>query len=311
MWPAWHYAKNSFANTPLPITPERRNSYLAQQLPSYPAYQLLNRTRGHDYALYAFGDTNMSYYADGRFMGDWFGPARFSDFLPKLQDPAAFYNALKMLGVNFFLIEERDFRPNSVHGDQNFFAFLDDPFFDTHFKIIFARPYFMLFQVLAQTSTLSQRKEWLRNGGFEELQVDKTPQFWIPSGKPIVDVGGLHAFHGKIGVRADEHNYWFQRLPVEQNEVYLLRHSTFSDHEKQHARLQINWLDAEMKTIVRGDIEVVETGPHWRSHVMLTQTPAHARWADVYVSVHDGSDPVWFDDLSLASIKQIPEGHFP
>ncbi len=34
----------------------------------------LNRRRGRDYVLYALGEENMAYFADGQFMGDWFGP---------------------------------------------------------------------------------------------------------------------------------------------------------------------------------------------------------------------------------------------
>jgi 4-amino-4-deoxy-L-arabinose transferase-like glycosyltransferase len=88
----------------IPTTPEQRDAYLMASLPSYPAYKFLNRRSGSDYAVYALLDENMTYFANGRFMGDWFGPARFSEVLSRLSNGEDLYQYLKQLGANYFLV---------------------------------------------------------------------------------------------------------------------------------------------------------------------------------------------------------------
>jgi hypothetical protein len=285
---------------PLPTTVKQRYLYLEKQLPAYPAIEFLNGTRGNKYALYALGDTQLAYFADGKFMGDWFGPARFSDFVGKLTQPSALYQALKSLGANFFLIDERDLGQGTGYGDQTFFSFLEDPFFDTHFKIVFARPYLITFEILDHSALPSERQELLRNGGFEEV-VAGIPRFWVPYGTPVIDTDGRHSLHGKVAVQVNERNWLFQRVPATRDNIYMLRNTTQATRAGQQARLQINWLDSQMQ-ITRVDIEVVQADERWRSHIMTTEAPDNARWADVYASVPDGSGPIWLDDLSFTQI---------
>jgi hypothetical protein len=46
----------------------------------------------------------MAYFADGRFMGDHFGPARYSLLQGRLGDSIALQAALKDLGADYFLV---------------------------------------------------------------------------------------------------------------------------------------------------------------------------------------------------------------
>jgi 4-amino-4-deoxy-L-arabinose transferase-like glycosyltransferase len=103
--PGWVYGINVLVRQgPVPVGPTQRDSYLARELPLYPALQALNRARGSRYTVYAFYAENMAYYADGRFLGDWNGPASFLRLPPPTGDPDALYVALRRLGADHLLV---------------------------------------------------------------------------------------------------------------------------------------------------------------------------------------------------------------
>ncbi|HEX7184205.1 MAG TPA: glycosyltransferase family 39 protein [Thermoanaerobaculia bacterium] len=105
--PGWLYAGYRVVRQgPVPVTAEERDAYLARELPLYPAVRFLNRTRGSDYTVYAFHAENMVYHADGVFLGDWSGPARFARFVPLVNDPEALYRELRHVGADHLLIVE-------------------------------------------------------------------------------------------------------------------------------------------------------------------------------------------------------------
>jgi Dolichyl-phosphate-mannose-protein mannosyltransferase len=89
---------------PLPATAQQRREFLARQLPAYPAIDYLNRTRGRDYSVYAFHAENMAYFADGKFLGDWFGPASFAKIRASARTPEALHSRLRALGVDHLLV---------------------------------------------------------------------------------------------------------------------------------------------------------------------------------------------------------------
>ena len=105
MLPSMNYVKKtsrSFGS--LPVRAKGRDTFLSARLPSYPVYQILNQRYGSDYTIYSLMDENMAYFADGRFMGDWFGPARYSLLLASLADGEAVYRYVRGLGADYFLI---------------------------------------------------------------------------------------------------------------------------------------------------------------------------------------------------------------
>jgi 4-amino-4-deoxy-L-arabinose transferase-like glycosyltransferase len=103
--PGWLYAGYRIARQgPLPVTPAAREAYLARSLPAHPAIAWLNRTRGSSYTLWALHAENMAYFADGRFLGDWFGPASFGRVLDGLRDPADLHGRLGELGATHLLV---------------------------------------------------------------------------------------------------------------------------------------------------------------------------------------------------------------
>jgi 4-amino-4-deoxy-L-arabinose transferase-like glycosyltransferase len=99
------YGRNSLRNLgALPVRSWERAEFLQLYLPSYPAYRALNAKFGDNYSIYALQDENMAYFAKGTFMGDWFGPARFSQLTDKLNDDVLLYKQLRQLKADYFLV---------------------------------------------------------------------------------------------------------------------------------------------------------------------------------------------------------------
>jgi 4-amino-4-deoxy-L-arabinose transferase-like glycosyltransferase len=106
--PGWLYAMYRIERQRKPpMTPAAREAYLARRLPAYSALAWLNRTRGSDYSLYALYAENLAYYADGRFLGDWNGPASFGRVLAGTRDAATLHRRLRGLGATHLLVPAR------------------------------------------------------------------------------------------------------------------------------------------------------------------------------------------------------------
>lgn len=103
--PAWGWAGYRIAiHGAVPVTGEQRDRYLERQLPVLNALRFLNRTRGSSYTVYAFHAENMRHFAQGRFLGDWNGPARFDRLSPLVGEPAALWRELRKLGADHLLV---------------------------------------------------------------------------------------------------------------------------------------------------------------------------------------------------------------
>jgi 4-amino-4-deoxy-L-arabinose transferase-like glycosyltransferase len=103
--PGWLYAIYAIHRQgALPLTAPQREAYLARWQPAYPAVSYLNRTRGSGYAVWALHAENMAFYAQGRFMGDWIGLARFDRMLPGLRGPEDLHDRLRRLGAGYLLL---------------------------------------------------------------------------------------------------------------------------------------------------------------------------------------------------------------
>ncbi|MGE0128521.1 MAG: phospholipid carrier-dependent glycosyltransferase [Blastocatellales bacterium] len=140
--PSWLYAARSYPGR-FPVTSEQRDTFLTNNMPSYPAYKFLNGQRGKSYTVYALMDSSMTYYADGHFIVALFGPSGFrrvfdSDSIGnKLVDGQTLYRRLKELDVNYFVVDVK-----------NAAAILpEDNFFKERFKLIYEQPGLMLFEL--------------------------------------------------------------------------------------------------------------------------------------------------------------------
>jgi hypothetical protein len=78
--------------------------------------------------MYAFHAENMVYFAEGRFLGDWFGPASFEKVLTAGSTPEALHSRLRALGVDYLLVVAERSPPLP----------LDNPEFTKRFRIIYS-----------------------------------------------------------------------------------------------------------------------------------------------------------------------------
>jgi hypothetical protein len=106
--PGWLYAGYRVARQgPPPLTATAREDYLARRLPVYPAIAALNRERGSGYVLWAWRAENMAYFADGRFLGDWFGPASFPRVQAAAPEAESLHRELRRWGATHLLLPAR------------------------------------------------------------------------------------------------------------------------------------------------------------------------------------------------------------
>ncbi len=314
LYPGWRYAVAHLKHYgPPPATSAERDSYLAQHLPAYGALAYLNARKGRDPVVYGLNTENLAYFADGQLIGDWFGPARFARIQEQLRSGRALYKELRTLGATFFL----------VGWHERHIELPQDEFFISHFRLVYAGPYVRLFELVEYPVHPTYGPELLRNPGFEILE-DGWPAYWFPGGSgspsPLVEaygafvLGETTSYEGQAAVRVDDRAWWFQRIRVYPGRLYRLSHYTLSLQPDQLARLQVNWLDERANTIIRSDIEVVDVGLEWQLHRMMALSPENATWADVYVSVADGPNVVWFDRFSFVELRyrygRLEEGFF-
>ncbi len=296
--PGWKYGVVVRREATLPISSEQRNSYLARKFPQYPAYHLLNEKYGANYVLYAPGDEEMTYFAEGAFRGDFFGPARCMPIIRALSESGtAVYEKLEETGASFLLLNERDFRPAVLYGLP---SGADDEFFQSHFRLIWAAPYIQLFEISRQGVRHSSSPELIKNGTFEDVTASK-PAFWEASGAPTVDSRGRYAHSGSVTVGLSVADALVQRVEAKALQTYRLSQWTFASKHGASTRLHINWIGD--RGLLRVDVEVVSAMLMWNRHQMFATAPPGTRWADVYLEVQNGDGPVWFDDVSLAPIS--------
>ncbi len=122
--PGWLYAGYKLAaRGPLPTTPAQREAYLLARVPGYAAIQVLNRMPSAQSAVYGLFAERLNYYADGPYVGDWSGPARYARILAVLADGKALHQELRKLGVCNLLVARSGppvQLPDDVFFQQNF-----------------------------------------------------------------------------------------------------------------------------------------------------------------------------------------------
>lgn len=126
--PGWLYGFYRFHRQgPVPLTPDQREAYLAQRVPLYPAVTYLNRTKGSGYTAWGLHAEHMVYYAEGRFLGDWIGPASFARVLAGRPNSKVLYHRLRRHGVDHLLVVK----------DQHALEFSEDAGFESWFQKVY------------------------------------------------------------------------------------------------------------------------------------------------------------------------------
>ena len=86
-----------------PVTLPARQAFITKRYPTYPLYLWLGSAPAGS-RIYAWRDSQMAYYAPGVFLGDWFGPARYSRIESALPSASAVRDSLAALGADAFVV---------------------------------------------------------------------------------------------------------------------------------------------------------------------------------------------------------------
>ncbi|HVT43644.1 MAG TPA: glycosyltransferase family 39 protein [Thermoanaerobaculia bacterium] len=89
----------------VPATAAARHEFLERVIRPYRALQYLNEARGRDYVLYGAASPNAIYYAEGVWLGEVMGPARYSFVRSKTSSSAELFETLRSLGADHLLID--------------------------------------------------------------------------------------------------------------------------------------------------------------------------------------------------------------
>ena len=119
--PGWLYGFYRIQRQgPLPFTTAQREAYLTRRVPLYPAVAYLNRKAGSGYTVWGLHAEHMVYYAQGRFLGDWIGPASFSRVLYGRPSSEELYYRLRQHEVDHLLVvknqQELEFSEDASFG---------------------------------------------------------------------------------------------------------------------------------------------------------------------------------------------------
>jgi hypothetical protein len=129
--PGWLYAGYKTAQRgAVPVEPEQRERYLAEQLPLYPAVAQLNHLGSETTVVYAFGAEQMKYHYRGTLLGELVGPASHAWLMSRAAEPETLYDALRGLGVRHLLLalDQRLLRlPDTVEYRKRFQRIYADP----------------------------------------------------------------------------------------------------------------------------------------------------------------------------------------
>lgn len=103
--PGWLYAGYRIGRLgPPPVDAARREAFLARTLAGYPAVSRVNELARPGDAVYGLHLESMRYFARGTFLGDFYGPHRYSLLEARLPDPQSFRELLAAWRVDYLMV---------------------------------------------------------------------------------------------------------------------------------------------------------------------------------------------------------------
>jgi len=87
---------------PFPVTQKMRNEYLCRKIESFNLLQIANENPSFN--IYQLGFEDSFYFSQGKMMGDWYGPARYSIILDVIGDSKRLYDKLNSMNIQLFLV---------------------------------------------------------------------------------------------------------------------------------------------------------------------------------------------------------------
>jgi hypothetical protein len=86
----------------LPVTKQMRDKYLSKKVKAFNLLQIANKTPLLN--IYQIGFEDSFYFAEGKMIGDWFGPARYAIILDVLTKSKKLHATLNSMNIQLFLI---------------------------------------------------------------------------------------------------------------------------------------------------------------------------------------------------------------
>ena len=310
----------------VPVDEDSRDAYLSRQLIQYSAIKYLNEQRPEGYTLYAFMSPRMAYFADGEFRGDWFGDARFAKVLDgrsqslKLKDGQELYEALRSLKVTHLLITSPYSKIEAAPDGPSQkvmakilevlkldnsrktrrlakFEIPRDDFFQTHFRLVYARAYASLFELVETPFWIEPGAEKLRNQGFEEADA-LGGEFW-EVGNDTERVRDGHNSSTATSCR-DNTSCLSQTVEIEGGGTYRLSNDARSPEDGAEMVLGVSWIDREGR-VLNTDREYFAIEPDWRHYELVATAPPLAVAARIVTSSVEGRT-LLVDNYSLTRL---------
>jgi 4-amino-4-deoxy-L-arabinose transferase-like glycosyltransferase len=137
--PAWFYSCYKAVQLgPPPTTAQARSDFLSRHVGGFEAIEMLNETAGSTYTVYGLFAENLRYFAHGRFLGDHFGPNRFTQINRLLNHPRRLHGTLGLLKVDYLLIVKKG-QPITL---------TEKSFFKRYFRVFANSPEYVLIERL-------------------------------------------------------------------------------------------------------------------------------------------------------------------
>lgn len=106
---------------PFPVTQEMRHEYLCRKIESFNLLQVANE---HPLLnIYQLGFEDSFYFSQGKMIGDWYGPARYSMILDVIGDSKKLYDKLNSMSIQLFLVSTG--RSLKITFDRSFSDYFD------------------------------------------------------------------------------------------------------------------------------------------------------------------------------------------
>jgi len=264
-------------------------AYITERIPQYAAMVVANSAPGPVYSLFG---TNCAYYSDGSFMGDHFGPGRYSQILEALRTGQTLYETLHKMGAKYFHVSLGD-SPILLPNDQEF---------DSHFELLFANGASELYLIHdSPRPVVLNRTNLLRNAGFDEVE-NGWPVAWSHFGNPVIGSPEGGAASDTIAAEVTDKNGLDQLVRITPGHSYELALQAKATPPGRIFRLQVNWADRDGQ-ICDVFIRVCVATDNWQRYSCKLIAPPCAEVADVYASGQSG-EGVWVDSFLFQSRQE-------
>lgn len=153
MWPGFdHLAATAARRGRLPVTEVERAAYVGRELAGADAVHYLNASHGREYGLYVLYESRLAFACEGRFSGDWFGPARYDDLVSRIHAPDSLARWLGDLGATHLLIVRAKPHPHFPVWEGS--ALPGEPAYEACFETLVSSAEYSLYAIRPVTASL-------------------------------------------------------------------------------------------------------------------------------------------------------------